>query len=322
MASRRAAGAWATPAAPAAPFVDVLIPTAGRVAELAVTLAGLAAQDDPPFRVIVSDQSDDEAPSHAAVAAMRRVLQAQGRERQLAAAPPLRRRHRQRRLGAHGRRPGERDRLEPAHHLVLVVHVRQRALERRGVRRRGAHGVPRAEREEEGVRVPPAAVHLAGEVEALGPHPSHERARGARVVLMLAPVHPPGLRQHLHARDRARPAAQQRGVHRRAQQHDLGLRVRLGQRIQRRQGEQQVTQTAAAQHGDLQHLVESAVGRRRLGGHPRRPHSRSPVAVGLCPLPICSPRRPRANVPKRSSRRQEIAAQTCRGRADRVREWA
>lgn len=83
MASRRAAGTWATPAAPAAPFVDVLIPTAGRVAELAVTLAGLAAQDDPPFRVIVSDQSDDEAPSHAAVAAMRRVLQAQGREVQV-----------------------------------------------------------------------------------------------------------------------------------------------------------------------------------------------------------------------------------------------
>ncbi|GAB2528243.1 glycosyltransferase family A protein [Microbacterium petrolearium] len=83
MASRRAAGAWATPAAPAAPLVDVLIPTAGRVAELAVTLAGLAAQDDPPFRVIVSDQSDDDAPSHAAVAAMRRVLQAQGGEVQV-----------------------------------------------------------------------------------------------------------------------------------------------------------------------------------------------------------------------------------------------
>jgi len=83
VASRRAAGAWATPAAPAAPLVDVLIPTAGRVAELAVTLAGLAAQDDPPFRVIVSDQSDDDAPSHAAVAAMRRVLQAQGGEVQV-----------------------------------------------------------------------------------------------------------------------------------------------------------------------------------------------------------------------------------------------
>lgn len=80
MASRRTAGAWATPPAPADPVVDVLIPTAGRVAELAVTLSGLAAQDDPPFRVIISDQSDDDAPAHPAVSAMRRVVQAQGRD--------------------------------------------------------------------------------------------------------------------------------------------------------------------------------------------------------------------------------------------------
>jgi len=83
MPSRRAAGAWGLPPAPAAVSVDVLIPTAGRVAELAVTLAGLAAQDDPPFRVIVSDQSDDEATARPAVAAMRRVLEAQGREVQV-----------------------------------------------------------------------------------------------------------------------------------------------------------------------------------------------------------------------------------------------
>ncbi|GGH45580.1 glycosyltransferase family 2 protein [Microbacterium album] len=79
MASRVTAGRWGNPPAPAAPLVDVLIPTAGRVAELAVTLAGLAAQDDPPFRVIVSDQSLDGATDRPAVAAMRRVLQAQGR---------------------------------------------------------------------------------------------------------------------------------------------------------------------------------------------------------------------------------------------------
>ncbi|WP_261165087.1 glycosyltransferase family 2 protein [Microbacterium sp. Marseille-Q6965] len=83
MTSRRTAGAWATPSAPADPVLDVLIPTAGRVAELAVTLAGLAAQDDPAFRVIVSDQSDHGAPSHPSVAAMRRVLRAQGREVQV-----------------------------------------------------------------------------------------------------------------------------------------------------------------------------------------------------------------------------------------------
>ncbi|GAB3541703.1 glycosyltransferase family A protein [Arthrobacter tecti] len=59
----------------------MLIPTFGRPAELAVTLAGLAGQDSPPFRVVISDQTDD-APvwESASVAAMVRVLQAQGRE--------------------------------------------------------------------------------------------------------------------------------------------------------------------------------------------------------------------------------------------------
>lgn len=80
MAPRRPSSEWATPAAPRPPAVDVLIPTAGRTAELAVTLAGLAAQDEPHFRVIVSDQSDDDASSQAAVQAMARVLRAQGRE--------------------------------------------------------------------------------------------------------------------------------------------------------------------------------------------------------------------------------------------------
>ncbi|GIG28269.1 glycosyltransferase [Cellulomonas marina] len=79
--SRRWSGAWGGPAEPGPqPLVDVLVPTCGREAELAVTLAGLAAQDDPPFRVIVSDQSDDGASLAApAVQAMVRVLTAQGR---------------------------------------------------------------------------------------------------------------------------------------------------------------------------------------------------------------------------------------------------
>lgn len=66
------------PASP--PEVDVLIPSCGRAAELAVTLAGLAAQDGPDFRVIISDQTED-APSweHPAVEAVLRILRAQGR---------------------------------------------------------------------------------------------------------------------------------------------------------------------------------------------------------------------------------------------------
>jgi GT2 family glycosyltransferase len=59
--------------------VDVLVPTCNRPAELAVTLAGLAAQEAPAFRLVVSDQSDGPpAWSHEPVAAMLRVLAAQG----------------------------------------------------------------------------------------------------------------------------------------------------------------------------------------------------------------------------------------------------
>lgn len=78
--ARRWSGEWATPADAVPPVIDVLVPTADRPAELAVTLAGLAAQDGPVFSVIVSDQSTD-APgwSYPAAGAMLRVLRAQGR---------------------------------------------------------------------------------------------------------------------------------------------------------------------------------------------------------------------------------------------------
>jgi len=78
--SRRPAARWGSRQPSDAPTVDVLVPTCGRVAELAVTLSGLAAQDDPPFRVVLSDQSDDGTAVRApAVLAMVRVLRAQGR---------------------------------------------------------------------------------------------------------------------------------------------------------------------------------------------------------------------------------------------------
>ncbi|WKU03798.1 glycosyltransferase family 2 protein [Micromonospora sp. HUAS LYJ1] len=56
--------------------LDVLIPTRNRPAELAVTLAGLAAQGEvPDFGVVVSDQSDhDPAYAHPAAATMVRAL--------------------------------------------------------------------------------------------------------------------------------------------------------------------------------------------------------------------------------------------------------
>jgi GT2 family glycosyltransferase len=63
------------------PVVDVLVPTAGRVTELATTLAGLAGQDEPAFRLVLSDQSPDGAAiDDPSVQAMLRVLEAQGRQ--------------------------------------------------------------------------------------------------------------------------------------------------------------------------------------------------------------------------------------------------
>lgn len=82
--SRLSSAQWARGGGPAAEpvSVDVLIPTCDRPAELAVTLAGLAAQGSPVFRVVISDQSRSGEPAwqHPAVAAMIRVLRAQGRE--------------------------------------------------------------------------------------------------------------------------------------------------------------------------------------------------------------------------------------------------
>ncbi|MBT1676655.1 glycosyltransferase family 2 protein [Curtobacterium aurantiacum] len=79
----RWSGSWAKapdPADTSTVDVDVLIPTVGRPAELATTLAGLAAQTDVDLRVVLSDQSaDGDAASAPAVAAMLRVLEAQGR---------------------------------------------------------------------------------------------------------------------------------------------------------------------------------------------------------------------------------------------------
>ncbi|CEA07272.1 Glycosyl transferase family 2 [Arthrobacter saudimassiliensis] len=81
--TRRGAARWAEAArseAPAPPTLEVLIPTCDRPAELAVTLAGLAGQDDPDFGVLISDQSTGDASyEHPAADAMCRVLQAQGR---------------------------------------------------------------------------------------------------------------------------------------------------------------------------------------------------------------------------------------------------
>ncbi|RWZ51523.1 glycosyltransferase family 2 protein [Labedella phragmitis] len=76
---RRWSGDWASQEPPPSPELEVLIPTVGRTSELAVTLAGLAAQDDPAFDVIVSDQSETfTSANEPSVQAMVRVLRAEG----------------------------------------------------------------------------------------------------------------------------------------------------------------------------------------------------------------------------------------------------
>jgi GT2 family glycosyltransferase len=72
-----------TQGAAAQAAVDVLIPTYERPAALAVTLSSLIAQDHHRFRVVVSDQSRDEAASSLAgseVAAVIRILESTGHE--------------------------------------------------------------------------------------------------------------------------------------------------------------------------------------------------------------------------------------------------
>ncbi|MGR6901775.1 Glycosyl transferase family 2 [Glutamicibacter creatinolyticus] len=62
------------------PSLQVLIPSFAREAELAVTLAGLAGQQDCEFGVIIADQNDATPGwEHPAVEAMVRVLRIQGR---------------------------------------------------------------------------------------------------------------------------------------------------------------------------------------------------------------------------------------------------
>ncbi|HIY65562.1 MAG TPA: glycosyltransferase family 2 protein [Candidatus Agrococcus pullicola] len=81
--SRRGSARWASTRAAVEADVDVLIPTARNGAELAVTLAGLAAQDDPRFSVIIGDQSGNGVTRSPSVRAMVRVLRAQGRRVEL-----------------------------------------------------------------------------------------------------------------------------------------------------------------------------------------------------------------------------------------------
>lgn len=61
-------------------MLDILIPTCNRPAALAVTLTALLSQDFANFRIIVADQSDDDARSSRQIGAVSAVHRAAGRD--------------------------------------------------------------------------------------------------------------------------------------------------------------------------------------------------------------------------------------------------
>lgn len=89
--ARRSSARWAALSNAPTPDLEVLIPSFERPTELAVTLAGLAAQEAPDFGVIISDQSRGR-PSweHPGVLAMVRTLRAQGHDVELLRHVPAR----------------------------------------------------------------------------------------------------------------------------------------------------------------------------------------------------------------------------------------
>ena len=73
------------------PRLDVLVPTYRRPGALAVTLAGLVGQSERDFRVVVSDQSEEDGSTDGAEAsALVRILRARGQEVELHRRRPRR----------------------------------------------------------------------------------------------------------------------------------------------------------------------------------------------------------------------------------------
>lgn len=177
------------------------------------------------------------------------------------------------RLEQRGRRPREPDHLERAQHLVLVVDVIEHALECCGIRGAGADGVTRAQREQEGIGIPPAPVELHGEVVFFGPALVDEARALARFLSLGRRRDAGKARQKNHPVRRAgRPRCTgheevTRGA--RTEQHDLGVGIGGGERGDRGLREQQVAKAPASQHRDAAHVTER-LGEGREGRRGRR----------------------------------------------------
>ncbi len=151
---------------------------------------------------------------------------------------------------------------------MLVVDVGDGAFKGSGVSGAGSHGMASLQVQEERVGIPAAAVQLDSEVELLPHHPFEEILRGA--VVGLTGPHTFRIREDLHPVDGARSVLQQRGVEGSAQQGDEGLRIGGPERLDSGQGEHEVSQPAAPQHGDAAHPAKPLEDR----AHQPRPFGR------------------------------------------------
>jgi Glycosyl transferase family 2 len=172
--------------------------------------------------------------------------------------------------GPRADRPGradQADEFQPPQRLVLVVAVGQPTVHRLGVGGSGADRVPRAEAPDERVGPAATAVRLHREIDLADPAEEVRRCGHVRTGGRCRLVHAGGDRQDAHTVDRAGPAGEQFGMGRRAQQHDLGVRIRVAQRPQGRQSEYQVTEATTAQHRDPAHTGQRGAQRSDVVRH-------------------------------------------------------
>ncbi len=155
------------------------------------------------------------------------------------------------------------------------------AVERWGAVRARADGQPGLHAHDEGIRVAPAAVHLRHDIEAFPSH-AFDEAPDSLLVDRLVHGRPDAGngRQDHDPVDRPRPPFQEIRVPGLAEEYQFGIRIGMLQRVQGRQGEDEVAHRVRPQDGDLRYPVEPgrfvAHGRSWAGAREADDAARSP----------------------------------------------